>query len=156
MAPACWCCGGSIQKRDNSFCLLFYLGESCLPALALMPDTSIPPVCHLHISSCYLSAGAQRERVWESWCVGSLSGFFGATEVSSTNSTPAGFCSQNLWGLTFLACGPWPLRPGVGLRLHAPEIFLPNFYPPPMDVGPVYSTSLILLPVWMGVVSLIL
>ena len=45
---------------------------------------------------------------------------------------------------------------GVGLGLLNPEIALPNFYPPHMDVGPAHSTSLLLLSVWMDVVSLIL
>ena len=34
---------GRAQKRDNGLCLPFCLGENCPPALALMPDTSIPP-----------------------------------------------------------------------------------------------------------------
>ena len=34
---------GRAQKRDNGLCPPFCLGESCLPALALMPDTSGPP-----------------------------------------------------------------------------------------------------------------
>ena len=31
------------QKRDSGLCPPFCLVESCLPALALMPDTSAPP-----------------------------------------------------------------------------------------------------------------
>ena len=46
--------------------------------------------------------------------------------------------------------------PGVGLGLLAPEISLPNFYPPHMSEGPAHSASFPLLPVWMDVVSLIL
>ena len=32
-----------VQERDNGLCPLFCLGESCPPALTLMPDTSGPP-----------------------------------------------------------------------------------------------------------------
>ena len=51
-----------VQKRDNGLCPPFCLGESCPPALALMPDTSIQylPLCHCCISSRYLGAGAQK------------------------------------------------------------------------------------------------
>ena len=40
---ALWLCGRRAQKRDNGLCPPFCLGESCLTALALMPDTSVPP-----------------------------------------------------------------------------------------------------------------
>ena len=46
--------------------------------------------------------------------------------------------------------------PGMGLGLLAPEIFLLNFHPPQVGVGPPHSASVPLLPVWMDVVSLIL
>ena len=80
----------------------------------------------------------------------------GTPEVSSTDYFTTGFCSQKLWGLIFLA-----LKPGLeGLvwagGLPAPEIPLPNFYPPQVDVEPAHPTSPPLLPVWMDVVSLIL
>ena len=66
---------------------------------------------------------------------------------------PIGFCSQKLWGLILLALG-W----GAGMQLGhlAPEISLPNFYPPHVDVEPANSVSLPLLLVWIYVVSLIL
>ena len=44
-----WCrlhCGfvwERAQKRYNGHCLQFCMGGSCPPALALMPDTSVPP-----------------------------------------------------------------------------------------------------------------
>ena len=77
-----------------------------------------------------------------------------APAVSSTDSIPAGFCCQKIWGLIFLALEPW----AVGLVLLAPEIPLPNFYLPhaDADVGSACSMSLPLLLVWMEVVSLIL
>ena len=80
-----------------------------------------------------------------------LGKLLGTPEVSSTNSILAGFCSQKLWGLTFLALEPWAQGPGVGLGLLAPEIALPNFYPPHMDVEPAHSACLPFLPVWMDV-----
>ena len=64
---------------------------------------------------------------------------------------PAGLCSQKLWGLIFLL-EPWAWGP-VGLVLLTPEISLPNFYLPHMDVGPAGFMSLPSLPVWMDVVS---
>ena len=61
------------------------------------------------------------------------------------------FYSQKLWGLIFLLLEPWAQGPGVGLGLLAPEIALPNFYPPHMDVEPAHSACLPFLPVWMDV-----
>ena len=77
-------------------------------------------------------------------CVGSLRE---TPEVSSTDSIPTGFCSQKLWGLTFLALEPWTVGPSVGLGLLTPEISLVNFYPPHVGVGPAHSVSPPLLPV---------
>ena len=42
--------------------------------------------------------------------------------LSSITSMPAGFCSQELWGLIFLVLEPWAEGPGVGLGTFAPEI----------------------------------
>ena len=79
----------------------------------------------------------------------------GTPEVSSTNSTPASFCSQKLWRLIFLALEAWGGGPDVVLGLPAPEMCLLNFYPPHLGEGPAHSVSVPLLPVWMEVVSLI-
>ena len=49
--------GGSPKKGDNGLCL----GESCAPALALMPDTSGLPCMFLVPFKLLPSAGAQRE-----------------------------------------------------------------------------------------------
>ena len=80
----------------------------------------------------------------------------GTPEVSSSDSIPTGFCGQELWGLYLPGTGPREGGTGVGVGLFAPEISLPNFYPPHVDVGPACSMSLPFLPVWMDVVSLIL
>ena len=52
-------------------------------------------------------------------------------------------------GIYLPSTGSLAGRPGVGLKLLTPEISLPNFYSPHMDVG---TLSLLLL--WMDVVSL--
>ena len=80
----------------------------------------------------------------------------GTPEVSSSDSVPVGFCSQEFGDLS-----SWNLEPGAGvpdveLGLCIPEISLLNFYPPHVVVGPACSASLTLLPVWMDVVSLTL
>ena len=76
--------------------------------------------------------------------------------VSSSESIPAGFCSQDLWGVVFLAletCAGWP---SVCLGLLTPKISLSSFYLPHMGEGLGHSSSPPQLPVWMDVVSLIL
>ena len=55
-------------------------------------------------------------------------------------------------GLVFLALEPWAGGPGVGMGPLDPEISLPNFYPPHMDVGPACYVSVPLLPVLMDVI----
>ena len=62
----------------------------------------------------------------------------GAPEVSS-NSISTDFCSQQLWGLISLALESGAGGPGVGPGLLTPKIPLPNFYPPPVGVGPFHS-----------------
>ena len=51
-----------------------------------------------------------------------------APAASSIASIPAGFHSQKLGGLIFLALESWAGGPGVGLGLLTPDISLPNFY----------------------------
>ena len=77
MVPTCWLYGsvalwlwgGRIQERDNGLCLPFYLGESCPPALALMPDTSATPCMPLVpfklLLRCWSLEGVTRSKcVW--------------------------------------------------------------------------------------------
>ena len=52
-----------------------------------------------------------------------------AGTASSTDSIPAGFSSQKLWGLIFLVLESWPGGTGVRLGLLTSEISLLNFYP---------------------------
>ena len=55
-----------------------------------------------------------------------------------------------------MALKPWTENPGMGLGILTPKIFLLNFYPPHVDVGPAQSMTAPLLPIWIDVVSLIL
>ena len=55
---------------------------------------------------------------------------------SSIASIPAGFHSQKLGGLIFLALESWAGGPGVGLGLLAPKVSLLNFYPRGCGVTP--------------------
>ena len=74
-----------------------------------------------------------------------------AAASSSTDSISAGFCSQKLWRLIFLALEPWVGGPGMDLGLLVLKISLPNFIH--VGVGPAWSASAPLLPVRMDVVS---
>ena len=122
--------GGMVQKRANGLCLPFCLGESCPPAFALMPDTSVPPCMALVpfklLPRCWSSDGLNLS---VSLCVGSLRGTAWDSRIFFHQPIPAGFCSQKLWGLIFLALEPWAGWPGVGLGLLTPEISLLNFSP---------------------------
>ena len=71
---------------------------------------------------------------------GFLQGTVWAPEISSTEPIPTGFCSQKLWGVTFVALEPWAGGPSVGLGLLTPKISLLNFYPPHVGVGPAHFT----------------
>ena len=68
---------------------------------------------------------------------------------------PCSCLQPEVRGLIFLALVPSAGSPAVELGLPTPELSLPNCYPPHVYLGPLYSTSLSLLPVWMDVVSLI-
>ena len=112
---------------------------------------SVPPCVHSAFQ-----AGARREWVWVSPCVGSLRGTAWDSRSFYHQLNPHWFCRQMLWGLIFLALEPWARGSGVGLGLLTPEISLLNFYLPHMVVGPAHSMSLSLPRVWMDVVSSIL
>ena len=66
--------------------------------LTLMPDTSVPPVCHSCLSSCYpqcwRSEGVSLSRWVHVWVL--YEELLGAPEVSCTDLIPFGFCSQKL------------------------------------------------------------
>ena len=100
--------GGRAQKRKNGLCQHFCPGESCPPALALMPDNSAPP----HVSLTFFNLLPTH---WSSEAVNlskSVHGPFKRNSLgfqkflSSTASIPTGFYSQMLWGFIFLALEP--------------------------------------------------
>ena len=62
----------------------------------------------------------------------------GAPEASSTYSIPAGFPSQKLWGLIFMALESWTGGRDVGLGLLALKISLPNLYPCDCGASPLH------------------
>ena len=68
--------------------------------------------------------------------------------------SPLVFAARNCGDFYLPGTGTLGGGPSVGLSLLAPEISLPNFYPPHVGEGPAYSISVPLQPVWMGVVSL--
>ena len=140
---------GRAKKRDNDLCPPFYLRESCPPAPALMPDTSVPPCMSLVpfklLPRCWSSEGVSLSKsLW-----GPLRGLLEAPEVPSTDSVATGFSSQKVRGLHLPGAGTlgWEAWCGAGTPcfLNSP----PDFYPPHVSVGPAHSTSLPLLEVSM-------
>ena len=157
MALTCLLCQGKVQKRENCLCLPFCLGESCPPALALVPDTSVPPCIpqlpFKLLPQCQNSEGVSLHkslhRSFKRNCLG-LQKFLPLTQSPNSLVFAARSCGDLHPGTAPLG---WGL--GVGLGLLVPEISLPNFYPLHVDVEPAHSTSPSLLPVWLDVVSLI-
>ena len=146
---------GRAQKKDNSLCPSFCLGESCAPAPALMPDTSdpshMPLVPFKLLPQCWSSEGVSQSKT--------MCGFFKGNCLGLQKFLPL---TQSLLDFAARSCGDlsswhWNPRLGAwsGLGLLVPQISLPNFYPPHVSVGPAHSASAPLLPVWMDVVSLI-
>ena len=136
MAPACWLCGGGF-KKDGGLC---------------------SPSCHTYFSSFLYATGAFQvatpvlglrgsESKKVNLCVGSLGGTAWGSSSVFHRLNSHWFYSQKLWGLIFLTLESWAGDAGVGLGLFAPEISLPNFYPPYLHVGPACFASSPLLPV---------
>ena len=157
MVPtALWHCWRRAQKRNNDLCQQFSLGESCTPALAMIPDTSVPPCMPLvpfkllpwFSSSKGMSLSKSMCGLFKRNCLG-LQKFLPLTLLL------LGFCNQKLWGLIFLALEPLAEGPGMDLGLLTPKLSLLNIYPPHLGVGPACLMSPPLLPVWMGVFPLI-
>ena len=152
MAPACQPCGsvwGKIRIGTvSSACLSLW--EKAVPQLSHWCQTlQFLPVFHRCLSRCYPSAGAQREWVWVSPCVGSLSGTAWVRAVSSTINLrwflQPEVMGTYLPGIGTLCWGAW-----YGAGLLGPEISLLDFYPPRIDVGPAHSMSLpLFLSGWM-------
>ena len=122
MAPSCWLCVGRAQKRKNGLCQHICLGEHCPPALAQMPNNSVPPCMSLMPFNLLL-------QYWSSEEVSpseSVHGFFKRNclrlqqFLSSTASIPSCFYSQKLWRLIFLALELCTGEPVGGLGLLTP------------------------------------
>ena len=89
------------------------------------------PVCHgACLSSCYPSAGTWSES--KSWFF--EGNFLGLQKFLPPIQSLLVFAARSYGDLTSLALGPWAGGPGVRLGLLAPEIPLPNFYPPHMGM----------------------
>ena len=143
------------SEKGHGFCQPFCLRESCPPAPALMPNTSVPscmPLVPFKLLPwwCWSSEGMCLGRSMYRFCKGNCLGL-----QKFLLPTQSLLVSEKLWGLTFLALEPWAGGPGAGLRLLIHKISLPNFYLPHVGVGPARSVSVPLLPVLMDVVSLI-
>ena len=158
MAPACWLCGcveGS--ERDNGLCLPFCLGESCAPALALMPDPTLSPCMPLVpfklLPWCWSS---EEVSLSKSMCGFLKRNYLGLQKFLPSTHSPLVFAARSYGDLSSWHWNPGLGGPGVGLVLLAPEISLPDFYLPHICVGPAHSVCQPLLPDWMDVVSLIL
>ena len=154
MAPVCWLCGSLVllgEGSEKGLCPPF-----CVPFIALMPDTSVSPCMPLLpfnlLCQCWSSQGLNLSK--------SVCGSFKRNCLGLKKFLPP---TQSLLGFAARSYGD--LLPGTGtlgwclsmeLRLLTPEISLPNFYPSHLNAGTACSTSSLLLPVWMDVVSLIL
>ena len=112
MAPTCQLCGfmGKGFRKGTMASAHLSVGRKLSLTLTLMPDISVQflPVCHWCLSICFPSAGAQREWVWVSSCLGLLTFFhwlnpcwFLQTEVVGTHLARTGTLGHGAW------CGAW-------------------------------------------------
>ena len=129
------------QKTGKGLYTPFYLGESCSPALALMPDNSVSPCTPLVpfklLPRCRSSEGVSLSK--------SVCGFFKRYCLGLQKFLPL---TQSQLGFVARSCGDLPFwNWNSGLGLFAPKISLQNFYPRHVGVGPTHSTSVPLLPV---------
>ena len=135
----------------------FCLEESCPPALALMPDTIVPPC--MTLVPCRLLP-------W--WCWSSKEVCLNKPGMGHLRGTAREFSNffqwlQSCWFLQPEVMGA--SLPSIGTlgwgalcrtRTSHSQNIPPNFYPPPnISMGPTCSMSLCLLPVWINVVSLV-
>ena len=159
MGPTCPLCGsvvGRAQKMENGLCLPYSLEENCPPRSCLDANTSVPSCIPLVpfklLPECWSSEGENLNKL--------MCGFFKKNYLElqkflPPTQCPLGFATRRYGNLSSYH---WHLGQGpcLGLGLLTPEISLLSFYPTHVDVGPAFSISLPLLPVWMNVVSLIL
>ena len=98
---------GSVREGFRKGTMVF-LGESCSPAFTLMPDTSVPPhetlVTFRMLHQCW---SLEQLSLHKSMCGFFKRNSFGLQQCLPLTQSPLVFCSQKLWGLTFLALEPW-------------------------------------------------
>ena len=100
MGPLYWFCGsvrGGFRKGTVASAHLFVWENG---VLTLMPEISVPSKYYWCLSNCYSSAGAQREGVWVSLCVGPLRG-------AAWESHSFFHWLNPHWEFVFLALEPW-------------------------------------------------
>ena len=90
-----------------------------------------------------------------SLCVDSLRGIAWDTRSFFQQLNSHWFLQPEVMGTYLPVTGTLGWGPGVGLGHLTPKIFLLNFDPQHVAMGPAHSTSPSLLQVWMDVVSLI-
>ena len=94
------------EPRKGQWPLFTSLRENCHPAFTLMPDTSVSPCMPLVpfklLPQCWRSEGVNLSK---SMCGFSKWNCLGLHHFS-VPTHPCRFCSQKLWGLTFLALEP--------------------------------------------------
>ena len=105
-----WLCEGRVQKRSNGLCPLFCLGESCSPALVLMPDTSFPSCMSLvpfkPLPWCWSSEGVRLSKsIFESLERNCL----GIQQFLPLTQTPMVFAARSCADLS-----SWHWNPGIG------------------------------------------
>ena len=81
--------------------------------------------------------------------LGSLKGIAWGSRIFFHQLNPHCFVQPEVVG-TYLP-GAGTLLWGAWFKAGAPEISLPNFYPPHVDDGPACCVSVPLLPIWMDV-----
>ena len=96
--------GGLRKGTVASACLSVW--EKAVPQL--FDARHFLPVWHWCLSSCY----PERVSLSKSVCGFLKRNCLTTPEISSTDSVPAGLCSQKLWGLIFMVLVPWARGPG--------------------------------------------
>ena len=154
---ALWLCGsiGGGFRQGTMACLSVW--EKTVPQLSpWWQILHFLSVCHWCLSSCYASAfSSERANLSKTVC-----GFFKGNCLGLQTFLPLTLSQLAFAARSYIDLSSWHWNLGLeGLgQAGTPrsEISFPNFYPPHVDVGPTCSSSLLSLPVWMDVVSLIL
>ena len=153
MAPTCWLCEGRAQKRNNSLCQHFSLGESC--SFGSCHDAKqfsfslYGPLASLTESLVLELRGSESVCLY----VGPWTGIPGTPEdLCLTEAQSSWFLQPKLWGIFYVSLKPWVVGPDVGLENPASQgnsyrgDLSPNIYLP--CVGPAHSVSLSFILSW--------